>query len=227
MEEKAIQILQEITKYGYQAYIVGGYPRDRYLKRNTLDIDICTNAPLSLLKELFVVIKTEFLSSVIEYQGVTFEVTAFRKDLSYEKHRFPKEVKLVNTLEEDLQRRDFIMNTLCIDYLGNDVDLLGAKQDLDHKIIRTVGDASKKIEEDALRILRAIRFASQLNFKIEDHLLEVMKEKRNLVNELSIKRIKQELSLIENSSYADYGKRLLDMIGLTEIITKKLEKHIQ
>jgi len=227
MEEKAIEILQKITKHGYQAYIVGGYPRDRYLKRNAIDIDICTNAPISLLQEIFVVVKTEFLSSVIEYKGITFEITAFRKDLSYEKHRFPKEIKLVDTLEEDLQRRDFVMNTLCIDYLRNEVDLLGAKKDLDNKIIRTVGNASKKIEEDALRILRAIRFASQLNFKIEDHLLEVIKEKKNLVDELSVKRIRQELSLIENSPYANYGKKLLELVGLNEIVTKKLERHIQ
>lgn len=227
METIALCVLQKITKEGYQAYIVGGYPRDRYLQRTTKDIDICTNAPLSILKKLFFVVKTEFLSSIIEYQGVKFEVTSFRKEISYEKHRFPKEIELVNTLEEDLQRRDFVMNTLCIDYLGNEIDLLGAKKDMDDKIIRAIGSANEKLEEDALRILRAIRFASQLNFQLESTLLEAIMEKRNLVKELSAKRIHQELELIKNSQFSDYGTHLLEVTGLSEITSKKLEKHIQ
>lgn len=227
METKAMYILQRIVKEGYQAYIVGGYPRDRYLKRQTSDIDICTNAPLFILKQLFTVIKTEFLSSTIEYNGEKFEVTAFRKELSYEKHRFPKEIVLVDTLEEDLQRRDFIINTLCIDSLGNEIDLLGAKKDMDHKKIQTVGDASKRLEEDALRILRAIRFASQLNFQLEDSLFKAILEKRDLVKELSAKRILKELDQIEKSEFSDYGKYLLEVTGLYKIITKKIEKHIQ
>ena len=98
---------------------------------------------------------------------------------------------------------------------------------MDHKKIQTVGDASKRLEEDALRILRAIRFASQLNFQLEDSLFKAILEKRDLVKELSAKRILKELDQIEKSEFSDYGKYLLEVTGLYKIITKKIEKHIQ
>ena len=227
LEKDALQILKLIQERGYDAYLVGGYPRDKYLGRDTNDIDICTNMPNEYLEELFHVTKTEFLSSVIEFHNHTFEITRFRKDSNYEHHRFPKTVAYVSHLRDDLKRRDFIMNTLCIDADGNYVDMLGAKEDLDHKIIRAVGNPFEKLEEDALRILRAIRFACQLNFKIEKTLEEAILKNKHLVFVLSYRRIEQELTKIEESENHSYGYQLLNQYGIMEIIQEKRKKHIQ
>lgn len=227
MEEIAITILKKIKELGYDAYLVGGYPRDKYLKKETKDIDICTNMPQEVLEANFSVLKSQFLSSVVEMDNYQFEITRYRKDLAYEKHRFPKEVIFVDTLKEDLNRRDFIMNTLCIDVNDEYVDLLGARRDLDQKIIRCVGDPFHKLEEDVLRILRAIRFASQLGFQLENNLELAIIKLAPLIEDLSLRRIEIEFNKIMQSDYKEYGLKLLKETGILQIIEKKRKRHIQ
>lgn len=195
MYEAALKVLSKLENNGYKAYIVGGYPRDKYLKIESFDIDICTSARSNEVASLFLVDKkvNTFGVTIIKEEGYLFEITTFRKDLEYRNHRYPKKIEFVDTLEEDLQRRDFTINTLCIDSNGNYIDLLGAKKDLDNKIIKAVGDADKKIEEDVLRIVRAIRFSIKLDFQIDIPLLRSIQKYKHLMNSISKTRIKKEL----------------------------------
>ena len=161
MYNSAIKVLKMLEEHGFKAYIVGGFVRDLIINRKSSDIDICTNAKPKEIKEIFknVILKKEQYGSVtLVINQVTFEITTFRKDLKYENNRLPVKIKYINSLQEDLKRRDFTMNTICMDSNGNIIDMLNAKADLENKIIKTVGPARVKLSEDSLRILRAIRF---------------------------------------------------------------------
>ncbi len=217
MYDTAIEVLNKITDFGYKAYIVGGYPRDIYLKRNSLDIDICTNATPKELKEIFhesILNKQEYGSVSLMYKKIRFEITTFRKEIKYENNRFPVKIKYIDTLTDDLERRDFTINTLCIDNKGNFIDLLNAKRDLDNKIIRCVDNADKKIKEDILRSLRAIRFATILNFKLDDKLKKAIKKNSHLLKNLSYFRKKDELEKIFSSPNCAYGLSLIKELNL-------------
>ena len=171
MYENAIEVLKILEKNKYKAYIVGGFPRDLYLKRKSSDVDICTNARPKDLTEIFddtKITNIDYGCVIVKHKGTTFAITTFRSDNKYKNFRTPESINYVDNLLEDLNRRDFIINTMCIDANGNTIDLLDAKKDLDKKIIRTVGNSASKISEDALRILRAIRFATTLNFSLDE-----------------------------------------------------------
>ena len=163
MNDTARLILNKINESGFQAYLVGGYPRDLYLGRESTDFDICTNATPKDLTEIFGDVKQhleQYGSVTVYLNNLRFEITTFRKDIKYINNRKPIEIEYIDNLEDDLKRRDFTMNTMCLDSEGNLIDLLNGKEDIDKHLIRTVGDANKKISEDSLRILRAIRFAT-------------------------------------------------------------------
>lgn len=211
MYEVAINLLKKIHNLGYEAYIVGGYPRDLYMNKISSDIDICSNIKEEELKENFNVISsTQFGSFIIKKGDYNFEITLFRKE-EYKDNRYP-EVIYIDSLEEDLQRRDFIINTLCIDYNGDFIDLLGSRGDIDNKIIRVVGNIEKKITEDPLRIIRAIRFASDLDFKLEEELINFIIKNKNLLNNLSNMRIKKEIDKVQNKINFDNLIKQLDLI---------------
>lgn len=211
--QEALSILKEIDSSGYEAYLVGGAPRDTYLGLEVTDFDICTNATPEELETIFPNLDMRFkhYGNVVLKRKNTYEITTYRKEYSYLKHRRPSKVEYVNSLLEDLQRRDFIINTLCMDKDGNFVDLLGAKKDLDDRIIRTVGDANEKFEEDALRILRAIRFASTLNFALSKEVKEAILQNKQYLNDLSEERKKEELQKISSTKQ---GNKLLQEFGL-------------
>ena len=212
MNETALKVLNKINSFGYKAYFVGGYPRDIYLGRNSIDIDICTSATPKQLKEIFkdsILSKQEYGSVTLIYEKVTFEITTFRKEIKYQDNRFPVKIKYIDSLIDDLERRDFTINTLCIDSNGYTIDLLNAKNDIDNKIIRCVGNTKKKIKEDILRSLRAIRFATILDFKLDDELKKVIKKNGYLLKKLSYYRKKEELEKIFSSPNCRYGLDLL------------------
>lgn len=192
--KQALALLKEISSHQYEAYLVGGFVRDHYLGRENLDIDICTSAPPEFIKENFQVTldHSQYGSVTIIYEGKSFEITTFRKDI-YQGNRYPQ-VLYVKTLQEDLHRRDFTINTLCIDQDGNYVDLLHAKADLDQKIIRMVGDPYIKIQEDPLRMLRALRFQVLLSFHLEETLEQALIESGHLLKSISHIRIQKELN---------------------------------
>lgn len=224
MHEIALKVLKKITDASFKAYIVGGYPRDRYLDRLTIDVDICTNATPMDLKKLFegsILAKQVYGGVTVIINNIQFEITTFRKELKYQSHRFPVEIKYIEELVDDLERRDFTINTLCIDEHGNEIDLLNAKIDIDNKIIRTVGNSDDKIETDILRALRAIRFATVLNFKLDDDLKKSIKKYRHLLKNLSYYRKREELEKIFISPNAKYGVDLIVELGLTEVLELK------
>lgn len=202
MYEIALNILNKLEDNGYKSYIVGGYPRDRYMNKESLDIDICTSARVEDIEKLFDNIDktySKYGNVIITIDNYKFEVTTFRSDI-YLKNRNDVVINFVDTLEEDLKRRDFIINTLCIDKNGNYVDIMNSRKDIDDKIIRLVGDTIK-LKEDPLRILRAIRFASVLDFKLDKNLEDGIIKYGYLIKELSNNKKKIELDKIFNNEY--------------------------
>lgn len=217
MKETAYYILKKIEDASFKAYLVGGYPRDYYMNRKSVDIDICTNATPKDLKKIFSDIMlphVSYGSCTVVKDNIRFEITTFRKEIKYEHNRYPVKMKYINDLLEDLKRRDFTMNTLCMDSNGELIDLLGAKADIDSHLIRMVGDPKIRLKEDALRILRAVRFASTLNFKLEDELKIYIKKYASYLKQLSHTRKKEELDKIFTSPYVSYGISLLKELEL-------------
>ena len=153
MEEKALKVLQLLEENGYESYIVGGYVRDKLLGIVSNDIDICTSATPKEIKEIFKSSSSSNYGSVnITYKNTNFDITTFRKDIKYINNRVPIKLKYIKSVKKDLLRRDFTINTLCIDSNGKILDMLNIKTDLKEKIIKTVGKPRYKLKEDYLRI---------------------------------------------------------------------------
>jgi len=212
MYERALSFLNKLDSLGFVGYIVGGYPRDKYLGFENSDIDICTNMKPNELKEHFDVIESfdKYGSVRIKYEDSVLEVTTFRKDGTYKDFRRPDSVEFVDTLEEDIKRRDFVINTLCIDKDGNYIDLLGARKDIDNKIIRVVGNIEKKLTEDPLRIIRALRFSVMLNFELEEELNTCIIKNGNLIEKVHKYAINKELRHLNNEKKQEFYDILLE-----------------
>lgn len=201
MYEIALNLLKEIEDKGFKAYIVGGYPRDKYLGIKSNDIDICTNARVEDLELIFDNINTKYKNygnSIVTYNDYQFEITTFRKE-KYLNNRNDVEIIFIDNLEEDLNRRDFTINTLCIDKNGEYIDLKNSIKDIDNKTIKLIGSIDR-LKDDPLRILRAIRFSGNLNFKLDDYLIEGIKKYGYLIKELKDIKIKEELNKMNEDS---------------------------
>jgi len=212
MYKKALEVLTLFAEHGFLAYIVGGYPRDTLLGIKTQDIDICTNASPKEIRDLFTIDKFSdvgYGSTRIIYKNVKFDVTTFRKDIKYEDNRKPVKIKYIKDLKHDLLRRDFTINTICIDKNGEYLDLLNGRYDLENKLIKTVGNPRNRLKEDSLRILRAIRFATVLNFELDKPTKNYIIKYGYLLSTLSSSRKKEELNKIFSSVNKDLGRRLL------------------
>ena len=219
MLDVALKLLKELTSNSYKAYVVGGFVRDHILGIESNDIDITTNATPKEIKEIFedsCVPNEEYGSVIVNKKGIKFELTTFRKEIEYSNNRRPIEIKYIDDLYTDLLRRDFVINTLCIDENGRILDYLGGQKDIEDKIIRCVGDADSKFREDSLRILRAIRFATILDFELCDEVVEAINKNKKLVKDLSFYRKKNELDKIFNSPNREKGLKLLLDFGLQE-----------
>lgn len=220
----AIELLKTFNDHNFKAYIVGGFARDLYINKKSIDVDICTDATPKQIKEIFENCKiNEYGSVSLIYRNIRFEITTFRKELKYENNRYPVKIKYIDNLLEDLLRRDFTINTLCINSKGEYIDLLGAKEDIDNKIIKSVGDSNKKIKQDILRSLRAIRFATILNFKLDDKLKKSIKKNKKLLKKLSYFRKKEELEKIFSSQNCKYGLELLKELELDKVLEIKTD----
>lgn len=200
MLEVGLDIINEIENAGYRAYIVGGFVRDKLMGINSTDIDITTNAHPDIIKELFEVVDDNsiFGSLRIKKDGYIFEITTFRKDLEY-KNRYPK-IEFTDSLIEDLKRRDFTINTICMDSTESYIDLMGGFEDLEKKLIRSVGDVDVKLTEDPLRILRAIRFMGYLDFDLDNKLEESIIKNKDLIKTLSKGNIDKEVSKMNDKA---------------------------
>ena len=169
MLNAALKFLKTIEDNGFEAYIVGGFVRDYILGIESNDVDICTNAKPSDIRKIFkdkCLPNQEYGSVVVIVKNVRFEVTTFRREITYIDNRKPVEFEYIDSLLEDLQRRDFTINTICMDKDKNIIDVLSGKNDILRREINTVGNSFDKLSQDSLRILRAIRFATVLDFKL-------------------------------------------------------------
>lgn len=208
IDNSAKKVLEKLINKGFEAYIVGGYVRDKLLGLEAYDIDITTSATPDEIKEIFNVVDngSKYQSLTIVEGAYSFEITTFRKDISYDDHRHPSTV-IAKTLDEDLVRRDFTINALALDINGNIIDKHNGLEDLSNKTIRCIGDPIKRFDEDALRILRAIYLCSKLGFTIEKNTMDAIYDKADLVKDLSAMRKRIELfKMIKyntNNSYID------------------------
>ena len=221
MEKIIKDILEKIEQHNFKAFLVGGYVRDFLRKKKTNDIDICTNATPKDLIEIFSeykLIPLEYGNVILNIENKKFEITTFRKELSYKNNRKVDSIEYVNTYEEDIIRRDFTINTICMDNEGKIIDLLNGKKDIHKKVIRSVGNPYFKMKEDSLRMLRAVRFACSFNYKIESELKNAIIENKDLLRDLSYERKKEELNKIFNSDNKKYGVRLIKELGLESVL---------
>ena len=193
--EKIIDILEAS---GFEAYCVGGCVRDSLMGKEPADWDICTSCKPEKLKEIFCdckIIETGLKHGTVTVviDSMQIEITTFRKDLNYCDHRHPESVEFVISLKEDLSRRDFTVNSLAYNNKLGLIDYFGGVNDIENKIIRCVGEPYTRFDEDALRILRALRFASTLKFKIDAKTKSALYKKADLLSFVSKERIRDEL----------------------------------
>lgn len=238
-----IEVLRQIEKAGFEGFIVGGCVRDLLMDREPKDWDITTNAVPEKILEMFpdsfyendfgtVGVKVEkFLKNGKEdREHDVVEVTTYRIESQYSDLRRPDEVKFAKTLEEDLSRRDFTMNAVALKLKDEDgfeiVDLFDGIKDIENKIIRTVGIADERFREDALRMMRAIRFHAQLNFAIEEQTFVAIKNNSKLITHVSAERIKDELTKIILSDNPSEGVDMLHQTDLLIHIIPELEKGV-
>lgn len=218
METEGKEVLRVLGQAGYEAYFVGGCVRDKALGRTLKDIDIATsalpddvmrlfprNAPTGLAHGTVTVIKEHH----------TFEVTTFRKESEYEQFRRPKEVEFISDLNEDLRRRDFTINAMALDEYGKRYDPFGGSADLDAGVVRCVGNPMERFHEDALRMLRAIRFACEYGFSLEESTWEALVRHSPLLRHVAMERVGAELDKMIEGRSPDRAVKLLAESGLT------------
>lgn len=224
-------IIGSLEEHGFEGFAVGGCVRDSLLKKTPKDWDITTDALPVDMKKIF---KKTFDTGIahgtvtVLMDGVGYELTTYRIDGNYSDGRHPDSVSFSKSLSEDLCRRDFTINAMAYSNKKGIVDLFDGRKDLQNGIIRAVGDAKKRFDEDALRMLRAVRFAAQLGFKIDDDTFEAIKEKAKLLSKVSKERIFVELN---KSLCGDFAQniKMVYTSGLYRYIGKefaKLDKSI-
>ena len=225
MLDKVKQIIAILQKAGYEAYAVGGCVRDTLLNREPEDWDITTSAKPEQIKKLF----RRTVDTGIKHGTVTvllgsdgFEVTTYRIDGIYEDGRHPKSVSFTESLAEDLKRRDFTINAMAYNDEAGLVDLFDGKTDLDQRVIRCVGKAEERFEEDALRILRAVRFSAQLDYGIEAHTKEAIRSFCENLRLISAERIRTELQKLLLSDHPEKMQDLYEL-GITGIVLKEYD----
>ncbi len=225
---KAAEIIQELAAHGFEAYAVGGCVRDSILGRKPEDWDITTSARPEQVKAIF----PRTVDTGIEHGTVTvlmdrehFEVTTYRVDGEYEDHRHPKEVTFTASLEEDLKRRDFTINAMAYNPETGLVDIFNGIEDLKNQVIRCVGDPGERFDEDALRILRAIRFSAQLGFQIDAATQRAMSERAKDLKEVSAERIRVELVKLLVSGHPEYIREAC-RLGITRVILPEYDRIV-
>ena len=218
MNDKIKNILQKLIDKGFSAYIVGGFVRDYILGLETYDVDIATSATPKDVREIFDLNNgndENYGSIYIKDKLYNYDITTYRKELKYENRR-PVEYEYIDSIHEDIQRRDFTINSLYMDLNGHVYDEVDGEKDLENKVIRMIGNINDKMIEDPLRLLRAVRFASTLNFKLEENLKNYIKQNTQLLRTLSYTRKKEELDRIFSSTNSLIGIELLQDLKMTK-----------
>ncbi|WP_394297943.1 CCA tRNA nucleotidyltransferase, partial [Gordoniibacillus kamchatkensis] len=210
-------MLRTLTEAGYEAYFVGGCVRDRLLGVPVKDMDIATSALPAQVMSLFVrTVPTGLQHGTVTVilEGHTFEVTTFRTESGYVDYRRPQTVEYVTSLEEDLRRRDFTMNAMAMDAEGNVCDPFGGREDLARGVLRCVGEAEQRFGEDALRMLRCIRFAAAYGLEVEAGTWAALREQAPLLRHIAMERCRAELERMVEGPAPVRALRLLADSGL-------------
>lgn len=223
---QAAEIIKTLSSHGYEAYAVGGCVRDSILGKTPSDWDITTSARPEQVKALF----AKTIDTGIKHGTVTvmmdktgYEVTTYRIDGLYEDHRRPNDVTFTTSLREDLMRRDFTINAMAYNDTDGLIDLFGGMDDLQNRVIRCVGNARDRFEEDALRMLRAVRFAGQLHFRIESSTREAIIACHNNLKDVSAERIQMELLKLLISDHPEVFREAY-ATGLTSVFLLEFDR---
>lgn len=218
MNEIIIEILKKFEVNGFKAYVVGGYVRDYLMKKESFDVDICTDALPNDIKKILNLTENASIYGSISFkiENYNFDITTFRKEIKY-LNRKPTEIEFIEDLNTDILRRDFTINSICIDKDNNIIDYLDGIKDIKNKTIRLIG-TDKKLREDPLRILRAIRFATILDFDIETNLHKAILEYKNFVSKIPLSRVKFEIDKILSNKNYKKGLNLLKKFDLLPIL---------
>ena len=225
LPENVKYIIDTIMEAGYEAYAVGGCIRDSILGREPDDWDITTSASPYQVKELFrrtidTGIKHGTVTVMIDKEG--YEVTTYRIDGEYEDSRHPKEVIFTPNLEEDLKRRDFTINAMAYNEKSGLVDIFEGMQDIERKVIRCVGSPMERFTEDALRMMRAVRFSAQLGYQIEEETAHAITSLAPNLSKISAERIQTELVKLVTSPHPDYLQKAYET-GITKVILPEFD----
>ncbi|MHA8137916.1 CCA tRNA nucleotidyltransferase [Lactobacillaceae bacterium Scapto_B20] len=219
--EQARPILQTIEAAGFEAYFVGGSVRDTIMGLKIHDVDIASSAYPAEIKSLFkrtVDTGIEHGTVMVLDHGNGYEVTTFRTESGYQDYRRPDKVEFIRSLTEDLKRRDFTINALAMKEDGEVIDKFNGLTDLKNHLIRAVGDPNQRFNEDALRMMRAVRFASKLNFVIDPDTMAAIRKHSHLLSKIAIERI-----------YTEFVKMMMGdkpQLGLKDMITTKMIDYV-
>ncbi len=226
-------IMKILEKHNYESYVVGGCVRDSLLQKTPQDWDLCTNCSVDEMTKIFQnegkkvgTIGAKHGTVVVIVNDISFEITMYRIEKNYINHRRPEKVMFTERLEEDLRRRDFTINAMAYSPKEGLVDLFGGKKDLLAHCIRCVGDPQKRFPEDALRILRGVRFATELGFVIHSSTWKAMKKYVFTLDKISKERIRDEFIKILLSPSPSKGIQALYDIGALPFIIPELEDMV-
>ena len=229
--KKIERILQKINSAGYEAYIVGGCVRDCFLQRQPQDWDITTSAEPVQIKKIFNMTYDTGLQHgtvTVLWEGEHYEITTYRIEGKYDDCRHPNNVTFTKSLKEDLQRRDFTINAIAYHPQQGIKDYFLGQKHIEQKIIKGVGNATERFQEDALRMLRALRFSAQIGFDIEQSTYEALQQQKELIKKISVERIHDELEKMLLSKYLEkinllWQSKLLNEIS--PILSQKMEQY--
>lgn len=228
--QAAFEIVQSLEKFGYEAVIVGGAVRDYLRGQLANDVDIATSALPEEVKTVFsrtADVGIAHGTVLVIHPLSPVEVTTYRTEGEYADHRRPNDVQFVRSLEEDLKRRDFTINAMAMRGSKEIVDLFGGQSDLSSQIIRAVGNASSRFSEDALRMLRAIRFSAQLGFAIEEETFKAIRNQAIDISFIAKERIKIEFDKVWTSSNAQKAIRYLNDTRLVDHLPGDFSKNVE
>jgi len=239
LPEEVKNIIEKLQEKDFEAYIVGGCVRDLLLERKPKDWDVTTNTSPEQIREIFpesfyenkfgtVTVKTKSKDETLE----EIEVTTYRVDAKYSDKRHPDSVSFTGNLQEDLARRDFSINAIALMEIKNQkskikiIDPFDGQSDLENRLIRAVGEPEERFNEDALRMLRAVRFSVELGFTIEEQTKKAIQKNASWLQAIAKERIRDEFEKIIMSERADEGVLMLHDLGLLEFIIPELEKGV-
>lgn len=211
-------VLTKLQQHGYEAYVIGGFVRDHVLGIHSDDVDIASNATPDQVKQLFdhtidVGIAHGSIKILMDSQSI--DITTYRSDGTYQNHRHPDRVEFSHSLEMDVSRRDFTMNALAMNVDEEIIDLVEGQKDIQHRLIRAIGDPYLRMQEDALRIVRALRFVSVLGFDLDADLFQAMKQHQELVDGIAIERIQVEVQKLSQGTYINKMNQYLSKLHIS------------